>query len=600
MSVLFQTRKCLFKKPFNNTFCKYVFLRKNSDVPRKFVTFDEIVAQRRLEAQRSLVVQVNSESSFNELYGYCSKYASINDIHHYKNSGGENFMLIEFESEENLKEVLKSCCSHNKDHDLISVQSPFVWFRAAAGKKEKLVANGKNLAVKNGIEIIKEDVLYEELMNCETVSDQIQLLYDRTTLNDLGMRLRYMVARQLEVIFSSLYTNVRVQPFGSTVNGFGRMGCDLDLILTNTLTEEMTAAGRRLVFQEKRCEGGRGGARHMELAGALLELRVPGAARVVRVLNARVPIVKYAHDYTDLHCDLCYNNLSGAYMSELLWQLGELAPRARALAVLVRRWAARAGLTQPHPGRWVTNFPLTLLVLFFLQQSHAHLLPPLNLLVSCAGKEDTRIAEENLKCTFVRDLNKLPPESYGQNDDDLQTLLFKFFEFYSQFDFENKAISINEGRAIRKPNSLPLYIVNPLEQSLNVSRNVSHEECERLRLEVRNAAWHLESCPARSAEGWGALGLLERRAAPQLRRLLRLGTSHRLVSMRDLFREDDEPSVEGVRSKLRTLVKTDTEVETGVKEMKSEMVKEKRSDRMKFKNTQTANEVYRIRRGKIV
>lgn len=60
-----------------------------SDVPKKFASFDDVVAQRRAEARRSLVVQVNSESSFSELYGYCSKYAEINGIHHYKNSGGE-------------------------------------------------------------------------------------------------------------------------------------------------------------------------------------------------------------------------------------------------------------------------------------------------------------------------------------------------------------------------------------------------------------------------------------------------------------------------------------------------------------------------------
>lgn len=60
-----------------------------SDAPKKFITFDEVVAQRRAEARRSLVLQVNSDSSFNELYGYCSRYASINGIHHYKNNGGE-------------------------------------------------------------------------------------------------------------------------------------------------------------------------------------------------------------------------------------------------------------------------------------------------------------------------------------------------------------------------------------------------------------------------------------------------------------------------------------------------------------------------------
>lgn len=50
------------------------------------MSFDEVVEQRRLEAKRSIVVQVNSEKSFSELHGYCSKYASIKGMHHYKNS----------------------------------------------------------------------------------------------------------------------------------------------------------------------------------------------------------------------------------------------------------------------------------------------------------------------------------------------------------------------------------------------------------------------------------------------------------------------------------------------------------------------------------
>lgn len=57
--------------------------------PKKFITFDEVVAQRRCEARRSLIIQVNSKSSFSELYAYCSKYADIKGVHHYRNSSGE-------------------------------------------------------------------------------------------------------------------------------------------------------------------------------------------------------------------------------------------------------------------------------------------------------------------------------------------------------------------------------------------------------------------------------------------------------------------------------------------------------------------------------
>lgn len=599
MSVLFQSiintgkpyslRQIISK---STRICKCFSKRKFSDISRKFLSFDEVAAQRRAEAKRSLVVQVNSEASFNELYGYCSKYASVNGIHHYKNSGDEHFMLIEFKTEEESKNVIHSCSSHQKDVDVMALHSPFLWFRAVSGKKEAFQIPKSQLMTTKGCNSIDEDNLIEELANCEDVSEQIQQMHDRTALNDLGVRLRYMVARQIERIFESLYANIVVRPFGSSVNGFGKMGCDLDLVLTNILNEEMCDSSKRLVYQEKKCEGGRSPwQRHMELVGELLELRVPGATRVQRILHARVPIVKYAHEFTDVDCDLCYNNMSGVYMSELLWLYGSLDPRVRPLTFVVRRWAQTVGLTNQHPGRWITNFPLTLMVLFFLQQKGKDgcVLPSLKTLVQYAGKEDVRLAEENLNCTFLRDMNKLPTDTYGQNKANLETLLLQFFEFYAQFDFHDKAISINEGVAIRKPNTLPLYIVNPLEQALNVSRNVSYEECERLKLEVRNAAWLLDAgLDGKKTDGWGILGLIERKSTRGLKNLLKVGNSHRLVSVKDLFNNDDD-KIEKVNAKR------DSEMKQVLAQ-----VDNKPKEKIKFKNTQVASEVYRIRRDKII
>ncbi|XP_048483365.1 poly(A) RNA polymerase, mitochondrial [Plutella xylostella] len=599
MSVIFQTVINLgklhsFRKRLNYSVstCRCLLVRKYSDVPRKFISFEEVAAQRRAQARRSLVVQVNSESSFKELHGYCSEYSDIKGVHHYNNSSGEHFMLIEFASEENLKDVLKTCSAHQKDVDVMSLQSPFLWFRAVQGKREKYTTPDTSLAITEGNAAVNEDKLFEGLTTCASVSDQIQMLYDQTVLNDVGVRLRYMVARQLEVIFASLYSNIAIRPFGSSVNGFGKMGCDLDLVLTNVLPEEMSDPKKRLVYHEKKCEGGRNPwQRHMELVAELLELRVPGAGRVTRILNARVPIVKYTHEFTDVECDLCYNNMSGVYMSELLWLFGSLDPRVRPLAFVVRRWAHTAGLTSPHPGRWITNFPLTLMVLFFLQQKTKEgvVLPPLKYLVQRAGKEDVRIAEDNLNCTFLRDMNKLPPDTYSQNTASLETLLVQFFEFYAQFDFQDKAISINEGTAVRKPNGLPLYIVNPLEQTLNVSRNVSYEECERIRMEVRNAAWQLETAMEEKTDDWGLLCLIERKTSRGLKKLLRVGNSQRLVSVKDLFKDDDSvPEENELKSKLEKLA-TKSVAENSDKKEKGDG---------KFKNSSVANAVRRIRRQK--
>lgn len=60
-----------------------------------------------------------------------------------------------------------------------------------------MIPDNVNLITKDGCMAADEDMLFDELINCKTVSEQMQLLYDQTALNDLGVRLRYMIARQV-------------------------------------------------------------------------------------------------------------------------------------------------------------------------------------------------------------------------------------------------------------------------------------------------------------------------------------------------------------------------------------------------------------------
>lgn len=69
-------------------------------------------------------------------------------------------MLIEFASEENLKEILRSCSSHYKDLDVMALQSPFLWFRAVANKKEKFTVPETQLVNKDG-----EKFLYKRMLH---------------------------------------------------------------------------------------------------------------------------------------------------------------------------------------------------------------------------------------------------------------------------------------------------------------------------------------------------------------------------------------------------------------------------------------------------
>jgi poly(A) RNA polymerase, mitochondrial len=195
-------------------------------------------------------------------------------------------------------------------------------------------------------------------------------------------------------------------------------------------------------------------------------------------------------------------------MSEMLYMMGQLDVRVRALTFTIRKWAQTVGLTNPSPGRWISNFSLSMLVLFFLQQLKNPVLPSINAFVEAATKDDVRITEDQINCTFLRDLNQLKFQT--TNTDSLSALLLKFFEFYSQFDFNFRAISLNEGKSVVKPDHSAMFIVNPFEKQLNVSKNVSLEETDRFRIEVRNAAWILESKTEHSAkEPWGLLALFK-------------------------------------------------------------------------------------------
>lgn len=49
--------------------------------------------------------------------------------------------------------------------------------------------------------------------------------------------------------------------------------------------------------------------RHMEAVGDLLQLFLPGCAQVRRILQARVPIIKYHQQLTDVECDLSMSNM---------------------------------------------------------------------------------------------------------------------------------------------------------------------------------------------------------------------------------------------------------------------------------------------------
>nr|XP_012233915.1 PREDICTED: poly(A) RNA polymerase, mitochondrial isoform X1 [Linepithema humile] len=512
--------------------------QKASNVKKRLNTFEAEIASRRHQACRSIVVQVLSSNSFNDLLNYCTQFGKVLSMHHYYIKQ-DNYILVEFKDKESVNEIVSHASFINKDV-IAPVKSTVLWFHKGSTKYNPNNNQNPNnnresmrLFTENNYTCPSEQDIAKLLYEAKSVSGQITDFYETLKLNDLETRLRFHTAHHLEQYFSRLFQNMRVLPFGSSVNGFGRKRCDLDLVLVPDHTAKRDSKSR-LIFHTKsiKLDERHGTKEFMGILASTMENFIPGVRNVRRILEARVPIIKFNCEYTHIECDLSTTNLIAIYMSELLNFYGEIDYRVRPLVIVIRKWAKNQEITSDSPGPWITNFSLSLLVLFYLQQKN--ILPSLTTLISCATDNDARCTENGINCIFLRNVEKLPVEyRHKSNNDSLETLLYGFFEYYSKFDFHTKGICIRRGIPIQKPSHSALHITNPFETMLNVSKNVNIHEVNRILQKLHDALYTLETADTSRSNNWGLMTLMTK---------LNLYVRHTLKSKRT--KENIEDSTE--------------------------------------------------------
>uniref|UniRef100_A0A1B6CKY0 PAP-associated domain-containing protein n=1 Tax=Clastoptera arizonana TaxID=38151 RepID=A0A1B6CKY0_9HEMI len=481
------------------------------DDHHKVINFDTMLKIRRDEARRSILVQVQSEQSCPDVHNYCLQFGQIKNLYFYSHQETSHFTLIEFPEASCVDKVLQEC-GHIDLSRVIPVRSPFLWFRSGMKNTSTNIRNNKSsVNCKKGKTKPRNNELIEWLMQAETISDQMLILYKSTCLDDLAIRLRFLTARQVEASITGLFPVNKCLLFGSSVNGFGILGCDLDLFI-NFDDSGQESYKKRLVFHTKSSllNNRTQVQKHLEALADHFQLFHPGCTSVKRIFQAKVPIMKYRQELTGIDCDLSISSMTAIYMSELLYTFGNIDWRIRPLMFTIKKWAAEVKLTNPNPGRYITNFSISLLVIFYLQQ--IKILPSLDELIKKSGVDDKRLSDDGVNCTFLRDVTSFQRHPRDK-DLSLEDLLQGFFEYYASFDFNMKAIALGCGGPLPKQDYAPLYIINPLERHLNVSKNVSAEETERLKIELRNAMWELElssKSEENNREGvWGLMRLFQ-------------------------------------------------------------------------------------------
>ncbi|XP_041717892.2 poly(A) RNA polymerase, mitochondrial [Coregonus clupeaformis] len=456
------------------------------DGSKSFYTVQE---EKIEQAERSVLISCPAKTNEKKFLQYLSRHGDINKCFFYESYG--TYAVVEFANKESLKSLHEGTAIPSINHEAtVPFKSRLLSLRNTGPLD---LSNGQSAPQCQPQTTIPINDLIQRMSKEDSIDKQISSLTETYQLTEENVCLRFLVCSLLKDIAAAYFPECTIRPFGSSVNGFGKLGCDLDMFLDldsiSGRNLKKPKAGLSLEYQTKRSASERAATQSiLSVIGECVDQFGPGCVGVQKILQARCPLVRFAHQPSGFQCDLTANNRVAMKSSELLYLYGGLDQRVRYLVFSVRCWARAHSITSSIPGAWITNFSLTVMVLFFLQRRTIPILPTLDHLKELAGPIDKSVIEGN-DCTFVSDFTKIQLQD---NTETLEQLLQEFFEFYGTFAFNRMSINIRKGREQNKPEVSPLHIQNPFEPALNVSKNVNGTQLERFVALCRESAWMLQ------------------------------------------------------------------------------------------------------------
>lgn len=245
--------------------------------------------------QRSVIVKIENVDLSSNVYHYCKQFGEIKTAIAYSmKKTNQNLVLLEYEQEDSVHEAFKFC-GYSKSG------SPPWDNRYLALRKSALAEPISNDAPLQ-YDCVDFASAAHILSKAESIEQQILLMYEHTGVNELATRLKFMGLIEAETIvnhfMSSIFPNARIHPFGSTLNGFGQRGCDLDMILhydkpmtTPEMESSINFYNRNIgqTDEDSKLLAGR----QVKCMSALIDHYLPNISQVSALSGARVPIVRY-------------------------------------------------------------------------------------------------------------------------------------------------------------------------------------------------------------------------------------------------------------------------------------------------------------------
>lgn len=269
-------------------------------------TFKNVVTERQLQAKRSIFIESpDATNSVYDLIAHCTKFGTIRNVFR-KEVESKSYFLVEFSNFSGPNQIIRS--AHHSGSNSIDGKV------RTCGRFLSFTPNDTSVASKQRPTIIKEKnisdhkLILNAMRKKTSIDEQIMELYNVNQLSDLSSRLRFLTALQIEEAISGIFHSAQVLPFGSSINGFGRMQSDLDMVVmsfgnrTSKSPFESLALGKSDDMARYTIRN------NLFVLSSILRHWLQGVDEVTPVLNARVPIIKYVQRLTQLDCDLSMGN----------------------------------------------------------------------------------------------------------------------------------------------------------------------------------------------------------------------------------------------------------------------------------------------------
>ncbi|CAI4232427.1 unnamed protein product [Auanema sp. JU1783] len=287
----------------------------------------------------------------------------------------------------------------------------------------------------------------------------IMFNHGREKLSDSSQKNSADAVQHLANILSDFFRRkVKLEIFGSLVNGFGTKGSDLDVCFTfaNSPAAPPEIDPKNVIKQ---------------IYKALIS-RHKFVSNITRILMAKVPIVKFVYHYHGLeyHTDISYYNCLAIHNSKLLRTYCLYEPvRLPQLGLWVKKFAKVCDIGDASKGS-LSSYSYIIMLIHYLQNCEPPVLPRL--------QEDFKTDSTPQKIIEGWDVyfhDKITKKK-SKNTMKVSELFLGFLDYFSSFNYYHKVIQIRRKEELLKMEkrwNRPICIEDPFDLKHNLGNVVN-------------------------------------------------------------------------------------------------------------------------------